>query len=200
MKAKCFQEFFFNGSFGRLFIGSKSTGKKREFLLQKDTKPLWMTSNMYLLLPVDSSDASSHDLWKIHWGAIDSSVSVVEFLKKNSSLDAEKSCGAVSDSLPSRNNSAETGSDAASLIHFANRVLDFRSLKDMVVLAIHTGKMYSIVEVVSNTSAESAFDGNSDKAPPEYITFADYFNKRCATFCSILLYFACIPLVPLLFF
>ncbi|XP_022132011.1 endoribonuclease Dicer homolog 3a isoform X2 [Momordica charantia] len=173
-KAKCFQELFFNGMFGRLFIGSKLTGGKREFLLQKDTKPLWVTSNMYLLLPVDLTDASSHDLWKIHWRAVDSCVSVVEFLKKNSSLDTESNCGA----LPSRNNSAETGSKAASLIHFANCVLDVHSLKDLVVLAIHTGKMYSIVEVVSNTSAESTFDGNSDRAQSDYINFADYFKKK----------------------
>ncbi|KAG6599127.1 Endoribonuclease Dicer-like 3a, partial [Cucurbita argyrosperma subsp. sororia] len=178
MKAKCFQELFFNGLFGRLLIGSKLTGKKRDFLLQKDTKPLWITSNMYLLLPVDSPDASSDDIWKIHWRAIDSCVSVVEFLKKNSSLDAERNCGAISDSSPSRNCSAETESNAASLIHFANCVLDVHSLKDRVVLAIHTGKIYSIVEVVNNSSAESPFDGNSDKAPPDYITFADYFNKR----------------------
>lgn len=138
---------------------------------------------MYLLLPVDLPDDSTHDLWKIHWRAIDSCVSVVEFLKKNSSLDAERNCGAgaISDSWPSRNNSAETGSNAANVIHFANCVLDVHSLKDRVVLAIHTGRIYSIVEVVSNTSAESPFDGNSDKGPPDYITFADYFNKRCAT-------------------
>lgn len=190
-KAKCFQELFFNGMFGRLFIGSKLTGGKREFLLQKDTKPLWVTSNMYLLLPVDLTDASSHNLWKIHWRAVDSCVSVVEFLKKNSSLDTESNCGA----LPSRNNSAETGSKAASLIHFANCVLDVHSLKDLVVLAIHTGKMYSIVEVVSNTSAESTFDGNSDRAQSDYINFADYFKKKCATSCSIFLCVACIPLV-----
>ncbi|XP_050938034.1 endoribonuclease Dicer homolog 3a isoform X2 [Cucumis melo] len=179
-KAKCFQELFFNALFGRLFIGSKTTGKKRDFLLQKDTNSLWISSNMYLLLPVDLPDDSTHDLWKIHWRAIDSCVSVVEFLKKNSSLDAERNCGAgaISDSWPSRNNSAETGSNAANVIHFANCVLDVHSLKDRVVLAIHTGRIYSIVEVVSNTSAESPFDGNSDKGPPDYITFADYFNKR----------------------
>nr|POF01599.1 endoribonuclease dicer like 3 [Quercus suber] len=48
----------------------------------------------------------------------------------------------------------------------------------MIVLAIHTGKTYSLVEVVNNTSAESPFDGNTDNASSKYMTFSEYFNKK----------------------
>ncbi|KAF6173849.1 hypothetical protein GIB67_039800 [Kingdonia uniflora] len=57
-KARLFQEFFFNGMFGKLFIGSKSSGTPREFLLKREDNSLWSSSNIYTfrtvhLIPVD---------------------------------------------------------------------------------------------------------------------------------------------------
>ena len=161
-KAKCFQELFFNGMFGKLFVGSKSSGK-REFLL-KTKELLWNPSNLYFLLPLD---IPIDEPWKINWLEIESSVSVVDFLKKNAWLTAEHS------SL-NRTNSIETDD----LIHLANKSVHKNHLTEMVVLAIHTGRIYSILEAQLDTSAESTFDGNTDGAPSTYSSFADYFNKK----------------------
>ncbi|KAL6211625.1 hypothetical protein ACLB2K_016848 [Fragaria x ananassa] len=42
----------------------------------------------------------------------------------------------------------------------------------MVVVAIHNGNVYSVFEVLSNTSAESHFESS------RYSSYADYFHKR----------------------
>ena len=70
------------------------------------------------------------------------------------------------------------GSYGTIVIHFAYSMVDINNLKDMIVLAIHTGKIYFVVEVVNNTSVESPFDGNTDNASSKYMTFSEYFNKK----------------------
>ncbi|KAM4077934.1 hypothetical protein ACJW30_12G177800 [Castanea mollissima] len=157
-KAKRFQEFFFNGLYGRLFVGSESAGTNREFLLQHETTLLWSPSCMYLLLPLETLNTSIHENLRINWTGINSAASVVEFLKKNSFLGSQHCNVNVND------------------------------LKDMVVLAIHTGRIYSIIEVVSNSSANSHFVGDTsaetsfEQMPngvlSDYNTFTDYFHKK----------------------
>ncbi|XP_059458543.1 endoribonuclease Dicer homolog 3 [Corylus avellana] len=175
IKAKCFQEFFFNGLFGRLLVGSKS-GAQREFLLQKETKSLWSPSKMYLLLPLEEFNTSTPEPCKINWTGINSCISAVEILKKRSVLSAVP--GETVKLSPCRNSSFETECNSDNVVHFANCLVDINNLKDMVVLAIHTGKIYSVVMAVNNTSAESPFDGITGTAPSEYATFAEYFNKK----------------------
>ena len=172
-KAKCFQEFFFNGLFGRLFFGSKSAGTRREFLLKNEARSLWSPSNMYLLLPLETLNTSSPEPCQINWIGINSCISAVEIMRKSSLLGAEHCNGETGNLSPYR-----SGTCSTNVIHFAYSMADTNNLKDMVVLAIHTGKIYSIVEVVNNTSAESPFDGNTDKASSKYMTFSQYFNKK----------------------
>lgn len=170
MRAKQFQEFFFNGLFGRLFSGSKSS---REFLLQKGTASLWSPSNMYLLLPLEPLSISSRESWKIDWKGIEACSSVVEFLK-NCFLGVQSNDGG-GNQLPNNLESSTVECDGTNTMHFANALVNVENLKDMVVLAIHTGRIYSIVKVMSDSSAESAFEGNADD---EFSTYAEYFNKR----------------------
>ncbi|XP_050268142.1 endoribonuclease Dicer homolog 3a isoform X1 [Quercus robur] len=172
-KAKTFQEFFFNGLFGRLSFGSKSAGTCREFLLKNETRSLWSPSNMYLLLPLETLNTSSPEPCQINWIGINSCISAVEIMRKSSLLGAEHCNGETGNLSPYRNGSCSTN-----VIHFAYSMVDTNNLKDMVVLAIHTGKIYSVVEVVNNTSAESPFDGNTDNASSKYMTFSEYFNKK----------------------
>lgn len=176
MKAKLFQEFFFNGLFGRLFFRSKSAGAPREFLLQKETKSLWNTSNMYLLLPLENT--SSPEPYRINWMGINSCVSAVEILKKGALLGTERFNGETGNSAPCIDGFLETKCNSADFIHLADNLVDINNLKDIVVLAIHTGKIYSVVKIMSNTSAESPFDGSTDTAPSEYTSFAEYFDKK----------------------
>ncbi|KAJ7958428.1 Endoribonuclease dicer-like protein [Quillaja saponaria] len=175
MKAKCFQELFFNGMFGRLFTGSKST-RTREFLLQKETKSLWCQSSMYLLLPLETLNISSQEAWRINWTGIDSVVSGVEFLK--SWLEFGLCDGDRKSLSPFSASSSEAEYEGTKIIYFANCIMDVKRLKDMVVLAVHTGRIYSIVQVVNDMSAESPFDGNSDKASSAHKNFTEYFSNK----------------------
>ncbi|XP_018503569.2 endoribonuclease Dicer homolog 3a isoform X1 [Pyrus x bretschneideri] len=176
-KAKCFQEFFFNGLFGKLY-GTKSARKQRELLLEKETRKLWTPSCLYLLLPVETLNDSKDESWRINWAGINSCVSVVEFLKRNSSLGSHQCNLDTGNSVPSRTVSSETECSSAGIVHFANCSVDVKNLKDTVVVAIHTGRIYSVYEVMSNTSAESPFDGKKDNVPSQYTSFSEYFNKK----------------------
>ncbi|KAL7196180.1 hypothetical protein ACSBR1_036234 [Camellia fascicularis] len=176
VRAMCFQEFFFNGIFGKLFVRLKSSRGGRKFLLQGES--LWEPSNMYLLLPLESSNVSSDEPWRINWMGINSCVSVVEFLKENAWLSAEQSSGDRGNSSVHGMNSIESECKATNVIHLANKLIDTKNLRQMVVLAIHTGRIYSVLHAVDNTSAESPFDGNSDAIPSSYSSFAEYFSKK----------------------
>ncbi|KAM6559383.1 hypothetical protein CsatA_028622 [Cannabis sativa] len=171
-KAKCFQELFFNGLFGRVFMGSKSAGTKRQFLLRNDEKRLWNQFYTYLLLPLESSNGASNESWRISWQEMDSCVSVVELLMKKSLPDN----GESDNVSPCKTESLESMCD--NIIHFANGSVDTSNLEERVVLAIHTGKLYSIVELESGTSAESPFEVNGDDVSSPFTSYTEYFNKK----------------------
>ncbi|KAL0722477.1 hypothetical protein Bca4012_037076 [Brassica carinata] len=173
VKAKCFQQFFFNGMFGKLFVGSKSLGTKREFLLQTDTSSLWHPSFMFLLLPVEINDLVSSA--KVDWSAINSCACVVDFLKKNSLLELQVGDENHCNTSSSGQEVLQKKETETNLIHFANASSDKNSIEETVVIAIHTGRIYSIVEAVKDSSAMSPFE---DEASLEYATYAEYFNKK----------------------
>ncbi|CAI0401304.1 unnamed protein product [Linum tenue] len=171
INAKCFQELFFNGLFGRLFTGSKAA---RKFLLSEDTT-LWNQSYMYLLLPLETSCTSSADSWSINWTGICDSASAVAFMKNISVFACEGD--RIDQSAHTSGSSVQEPNDSL-MINFANGSANINDVNEMVVLAIHTGRIYSIVEAVSDMSGESPFDGNSDDAPAKYSTFAEYYTKK----------------------
>ncbi|KAL0327603.1 UNVERIFIED_CONTAM: Endoribonuclease Dicer3a [Sesamum angustifolium] len=95
---------------------------------------------------------------KINWMGIESCVSAVEFLKRNAWLNfqrpeaiEEKSSPHASDPIMTKFNS--------DIIHLANISASADDLKEMVVVAIHTGRIYSILYAVAGTSAKSPFEG-----------------------------------------
>ena len=126
---------------------------------------------MYLLLP--TLNTSSPEPCQINWMDINSCISAVEIMTKSPLLGAENCNNETGNLSPYRN-----GSYSTNAIHFAYSMADINNLKDMIVLAIYTGKIYSVVEVVNNTSAESPFDGNTNNASSKYMTFSKYFNKK----------------------
>ena len=174
----CFHELFFNGLFGRLFIGSRSSGVRREFLLNIEQKSLWSSSNMYLLLPIESSGILNYDSWRINWQGINSCASVIQFLEKQSQLSAGNMNDDTGNPSPCGTGLVETECKSISTIHLANNSVHVNNLKNMVVLAIHTGRIYSILDVVVDMSAESPFDGNADVNSSNNTTFAEYFNNK----------------------
>ncbi|KAL5698311.1 helicase protein [Ranunculus cassubicifolius] len=160
--AKIFQELFFNGLFGKLFIRSKSDGV-RKFLLKDENRPLWRSSCMYMLLPLESAMSIDTSL-EIDWRGINSCASTIEFVKEHIS-----EIGEYTPSL----NLDEMECMSSDVINFANRSMLVHDLKDMVVLALHTGKIYSVLEASVDVSAESSFDVDGS-----YSSFKEYFSKK----------------------
>ncbi|KAF5179568.1 Endoribonuclease dicer-like protein [Thalictrum thalictroides] len=166
--ARNFQEFFFNGLFGKLFIGSKSSGIQRKFMLKEDNKSLWISSNMYMLLPLETPMPIPESV-KIDWRGINACASAIEFVKEHLLKDGEY--------YPTRSHD-EAECKGSDVVNLANTSVPLHGLKDMVVLAIHTGKFYSVLEVRTEMSAESSFDGDIDAIPSTYMSFREYFNNK----------------------
>lgn len=181
IKAKCFQELFFNGLFGRLVFRSKSEAGKSEFLLQKDTKSLWSPKHLYLLLPLEKLNYICEGSLQINWCGINSCAAAIEFLRRKFSLVTGECDDNSTITSPHDTSSSEMECNGANKIYFSNCVVDTENIQDTVVLAIHTGKIYCIIEMDSNLSAESPFDGNNEKSN-DRLTFSDYFCKRCIIF------------------
>ncbi|CAJ1973600.1 unnamed protein product [Sphenostylis stenocarpa] len=178
MKAKCFHELFFNGLFGRLVFRSKSARGETEFLLQKDTKSLWSTKHLYLLLPLEKLNGICAVALHINWNGISSCASAIEFLRRKFSLVTGDCDDNRKIASPQDTSSLEMECVGTNKTHFANCVVDADNIKDTVVLAIHTGKIYCIIDIDSNLSAESPFCGGNNEKSEEQITFSDYFSKR----------------------
>ncbi|KAL3633443.1 Dicer dimerization domain [Castilleja foliolosa] len=172
-KAKCFQELLFNGLFGKLIV--KLNGVRKLLLNTEDS--LWDPSNMYLLLPLESENTTSDQPLKINWTGIASCVSAVEFLKKNAMLDLKRpeanddnSSSVVDSDLVDANKS-----DCEDVIHLANISATVDFLKEMVVIAIHTGRVYSILDTVADMSSKSPFEGDAGLG---YSSYGDYYHKK----------------------
>ncbi|CAH9128863.1 unnamed protein product [Cuscuta epithymum] len=172
-KAKRFQEFFFNGLFGKLF--TRASGERK--LIFNMEESLWEKSYMYLLLPLDTVGHSSERLC-IDWNGIHSSVSAVEYLKKNAWLNAELSEANRRNSFLHRNDLDAMDTDSIEQIHMANISVPRNSVRGMVVVAIHSGRIYSILEAVPDSSSRSPFEGSTEEAPSTYSSYDDYFQKR----------------------
>ncbi|CAL5041650.1 unnamed protein product [Urochloa decumbens] len=164
-QAKLFQALLFNGLFGKLFTGSKASQTPREFILKKDDMFMWNNANMYLLLPVDAT-LDSHKSVCINWSVIDVAAKTVGLMRSIYSEDKQ--------SLIDKLNPENNGGD---LIHLANKSCKADYLRNMVVLALHTGKIYTALDV-AELCANSTFDGASDKKQAEFRTFTEYFEKK----------------------
>ncbi|XP_078169744.1 endoribonuclease Dicer homolog 3a-like isoform X2 [Carex rostrata] len=162
-KAKRFQELFFNGLFGRLIMGMKSAGQLRNFLLNEQPEmSLWSPANMYLLLPIDSGcNKTVH----INWRGIESAASAVQFVK-----DAYLNPGGTFSSIEKNRKEGE--------VCLANKKVEMSKLKDAVVMAVHSGKIYLVLEVLPDMTADSPFDGVTEKSGAEFPTFTEYFSKK----------------------
>lgn len=159
-KAKSFQELLFNGLFGKLW--TKSPGGQRSFLLDLKNNELWNSSKMYLLLPFSSKAENSC----IDWSAVNACASVVKYMSNIYSEHVK----------PPRNESKAGNGPGSDKIHLADKSLEVGDLKEIVVLATHTGKIYSVLDVMLDMSADSPF--HSDTGKSKVTSFGDYFRKK----------------------
>ncbi|GAB2276325.1 Belongs to the helicase [Dionaea muscipula] len=172
-RAMGFQELMFNGLFGKLLIGSKA---ERKFLLHEDKKLLWNPAYLYLILPLEPSSSCNSESWSINWKGIDSCMAAIEFLKKSAWLSVENQVN-TKKSIPCANVSQHSEFTETDVIYLANKSSTVEDLKETVVMAIHTGRMYTVSDVLVDSSAGSPFDGNADKKC-NYTSFSDYFYKK----------------------
>lgn len=114
---------------------------------------------MYLLLPLESVEP-----FGINWKEIESCASAVEFIKNNPIFRARKQSM----------DSVMTDSDSPDIVHFANKSIHKNEVRNAVVLAIHSGKIYSAIELLQGETADSPFDGDAAR----YSSFTDYFQKK----------------------
>ncbi|KAL9677647.1 hypothetical protein QQ045_005880 [Rhodiola kirilowii] len=173
-KAKRFQELLFNGIFGKLFTGTKSS---RELILNSAGESLWKSAKIFLLLPTDPTNNTCQESLEVNWEWVGFTINVVEFLKDafNSSLES-KGANVVTGKSLIQLDSFGTDYDHTNVVHFANSLVKYENLREIVVLATHTGRIYSVVDILPDMSAESPFDGNEPGTTP--ISFADYFENR----------------------
>uniref|UniRef100_A0A0E0FXC3 Uncharacterized protein n=1 Tax=Oryza nivara TaxID=4536 RepID=A0A0E0FXC3_ORYNI len=162
-QAKLFQGLLFNGLFGKLFTRSKVPNAPREFILNKEDTFVWNTASVYLLLPTNPSFDSNVC---INWSVIDAAATAVKLMRRIYSENKRELLGIF-----------DSDQNVGDLIHLANKSCKANSLKDMVVLAVHTGKIYTALDI-TELSGDSAFDGASDKKECKFRTFAEYFKKK----------------------
>ncbi|KAJ1295101.1 hypothetical protein BS78_01G198000 [Paspalum vaginatum] len=167
-KGKLFQEFFFNAIFGRLFHGSRTNGQPREFLFRKGYQIQWSSDNMYLLLPLRHSSEIQNDL-HIHWEAVDSCSGAVEQFRNLYLEDGNMNCEKLS---PHKRNKGED------IIHLANKSLHFSRVKDSVVLSLHTGRIYSVLDLILERTADDSFDEIYNGKASLFSSFVDYYHKK----------------------
>lgn len=167
-KAKCFQQLIFNGLYGKLFVKSSES---RKFIFETDALS-WDPARMYLLLPLESEDVATVRP-VIDWMGVHSAVSTIEFMKKNARLNLQQRETVDEDtSVHMCEDGTKVNSDT---IHLADRSATIDGLKEMVVVAVHTGRIYSIVDIVEGTSGFTPFEGGCDAS---YSSFADYYHKK----------------------
>ncbi|KAL9272676.1 Endoribonuclease Dicer homolog 3a-like protein [Drosera capensis] len=174
LKAMGFHEIMFNGLFGKLFLGSKP---ERRFLLQEEKNLYWNPEYMYLILPLESSSSNNPESWSIDWRGIDSCMSVIEFMKKSAWLSVENPHGDIKNLITCSSTVQQRNFTDGDVIILANSSFTVGALKDKVVMAIHTGRMYTVSDILLDSSADSPFDGNV-KGKSTYTSFSDYFQKK----------------------
>ncbi|KAF8723143.1 hypothetical protein HU200_022299 [Digitaria exilis] len=167
-KGKLFQEFFFNGIFGRLFHGSRTSGLQREFIFRKGYEIQWSSDNMYLLLPLGHPSHIECDL-NIQWEAVESCSDAVEQLRNLYMEDGNLSYEILSSNK--RNKGEE-------IIHLANRSLHVSRVKDSVVLSLHTGRIYSVLDLILDTTADDSFDEMYNGKTSQFASFVDYYHQK----------------------
>jgi endoribonuclease Dicer len=64
------------------------------------------------------------------------------------------------------------------IIHLANKSLHFSSLKDSVVLSLHTGRIYSVLDLIYETTAEDSFEEMYNGKASPFSSFVDYYHEK----------------------
>lgn len=120
---------------------------------------------MYLLLPLRHSSDIHCDL-NIQWEVVESCSDAVEQLRNLYLEDGNLNYEILNSNK--RNKGEE-------IIHLANRSLHFSRVKDSVVLSLHTGRIYSVLDLIPGTTAGDSFD---EMYNGKTSSFVDYYHQK----------------------
>lgn len=123
---------------------------------------------MYLLLPLRHPLDVQHDLG-IHWEAVESCSGAVGDLRSLYLEDGNLNFGNL---ISHERNKGED------IIHLANKSLPFSSVKDSVVLSVHTGRIYSVLDLIFDTTADNSFDEMYNGKASPFASFVDYYHQK----------------------
>lgn len=180
-EAKSYHELIFNGMFGKLLRHSKKSegaspiSKMRNLLAcQSALDEMWNHLHMYLLLPlIPGKLAEESEVIPIDWKAVrDTAMTANVFSALCSTQGSNKShkssvYSAESESMHSKD-----------MVHMACGSKAFSKVRGMAVVTIHTGRIYSVVEVLEDKNANCPIEGVQDTKSSIYSSYAHYFAEK----------------------
>nr|AJA90772.1 Dicer-like 3 [Ginkgo biloba] len=174
--AKVFQEVLCNGIFGKLIRRPKKSNVSKAVMMDsggaKIMESKWVTSNMYLLLPLELHEGGvSPTEVNIDWKCISNCADVARSFKS----------GSWSNDDPCRRDGTDlllTGVGDSRSICLASGFQSVSDLIDKAIVTIHTGKIYCVTGVIHDKTAESPFPDSEDPDATHYSSYNDYFQKK----------------------
>lgn len=128
---------------------------------------------MYFLLPIDTSSILPPGSLSIDWKAVRACAYVVNFMRNSHSSGRQNALLSQTVTSLALIESSSTECKGSASIHLADKSVLLGEHKDMVVFTVHTGKLYTVIDALIDTSAESPFDDPT----AGYTSFSDYFFK-----------------------
>lgn len=182
-EAKSYHELVFNGVFGKLIMRNKKTDagsslNSKNLLASKNMlEKLWVSSHMYLLLPLISGRSKESCVISVDWKTIrDSAIAAQRFSALDTTEEIDECmqenqkeflCRTESDHTPGRN-----------VLDMACGPVPISDVRGMAVVTIHTGKVYSVMEILQDKNAHCAMEGVQDPKDSVYESYAHYFRER----------------------
>lgn len=172
--AKAYHQLIFNGMFGKLIKRlNKPEGQslmRNVLTSQSALNEMWNPSQMYLLLPlVPGKLAEETEEIPIDWKAIrDTAVTASMF-------------SFLCSTQGSSNSHVNECSDKRKVMHdkdvlqMARGSHPVSKLKGMAVVTIHTGRVYSVIDVLEDKNADCPIEGAQDSI---YSSYSHYFAEK----------------------
>ncbi|XP_057844127.2 endoribonuclease Dicer homolog 3a isoform X2 [Cryptomeria japonica] len=159
MDAKAYHEILFNGVFNKLVLRTRETNElviaKRNILENKILEGIWVSSNMYFILPLELEKSYvSQSGVNIDWNCI-------------------RQCADVARSVRANTRRLHVGETNMKNIHLASGPLVSSDLLEKAIVTLHTGKIYCITDILHDKTAESPFPDAT-----KYGSYSDYFEKK----------------------
>ncbi|KAI5069811.1 hypothetical protein GOP47_0016112 [Adiantum capillus-veneris] len=171
--AKAYHQLIFNGMFGKLI---KRLNKKEGQSLMKNVlafdrtkatkNEFWDSSQMYLVLPLlPGKLADDSEEIPINWKAVRDAAATSRLFPHLCSIQQQN----TNLTLERKSVHKNVG------LHMASGLRPAFELIDMAVVTIHTGRMYTVVEILDQMNANCKMEGAEDST---YTSYSHYFEEK----------------------